>query len=404
MSNQTPDIVMVLGMHRSGTSMLTEALHHLGLGVADGQLAPEPAVNHRGFWEDGTIVDINEQILGSLDSHWCSIAPLPGNWPRTEALQNLQDSAEQHLRHTYSGRLPAVIKDPRMCRLLPFWQPLMERCQWRTACVLMLRHPAAVAASLQRRNGLPTDYGLLLWLRYMLDAAALTEGLPRIVLDYDRLLESGPALLTRELAGIGLGGTDTGPELHETFDATLRHHRQSDVSAPDASSLHDRAMEVYHALLSGEKPPAGAFPPLHEPAIPATMDALTHALLNSRSQLIHIGELHEQATGIVRERDAQLERCNREREQAEAIVRDRDRQLEQRNADCEYAESLILERDRELRQCNEEREYAEQIVRQRDRQLQELEQRMNALRASLPGRLALRWLRMQESDHDARDD
>ncbi len=63
-----------------------------------------------------------------------------------------------------------ALKDPRVCKLLPFWIDVLRAFGAEPRIVTMVRSPTEVAASLARRNGLDTSYGEVLWLSYVLKA------------------------------------------------------------------------------------------------------------------------------------------------------------------------------------------------------------------------------------------
>ena len=81
-----------------------------------------------------------------------------------------------------------MLKDPRICRFVPLWRAVLGRLGVAPKVVVPLRHPLEVAGSLARRDGMPEDEALLLWLRHCLEAEAATRGLPRSFLRYDDLV------------------------------------------------------------------------------------------------------------------------------------------------------------------------------------------------------------------------
>ena len=81
-----------------------------------------------------------------------------------------------------------LIKDPRLCMTLPAWLPALQAHDAAISVLLILRHPAAVAASLFRRNRLPESVTAPLWLMHCLQAERATRALPRAVVFYDDLL------------------------------------------------------------------------------------------------------------------------------------------------------------------------------------------------------------------------
>ena len=179
--------IIVLGMHRSGTSLLAEIIYRWGAYAGD----PEDLIqagqwNERGHWEFKPLVLLNSTLLASLDSDWC-LPPAEGSdsilqsraseaWFKTNASSLISD---MELR---GG--PWLWKDPRLCILLPFWKQLLD-----ATYVISVRNPAEVATSLLKRNGMPTSAALLLWQYYMLSLLANTKGTARkIFIQYDALV------------------------------------------------------------------------------------------------------------------------------------------------------------------------------------------------------------------------
>ena len=61
--------VVVLGMHRSGTSSVAGALVRLGGAPPLNLMGPQPT-NERGFWESNVITALNEEVLAAGGSDW----------------------------------------------------------------------------------------------------------------------------------------------------------------------------------------------------------------------------------------------------------------------------------------------------------------------------------------------
>src|SRR5215472_599841 len=78
--------LVVLGMHRSGTSALTGMLHHLGVTLGE-NLMPATIDNPRGYWEHADIVKVHERLMASLGWDWHDVRSLPPGFEKTEAAQ-----------------------------------------------------------------------------------------------------------------------------------------------------------------------------------------------------------------------------------------------------------------------------------------------------------------------------
>ena len=62
-----PDIVCILGMHRSGTSLLARMLNLMGVSLGPEQFLMQPTIdNPKGYWEHDEIVGLNNEILRRL--------------------------------------------------------------------------------------------------------------------------------------------------------------------------------------------------------------------------------------------------------------------------------------------------------------------------------------------------
>jgi len=200
--------LLVVGMHRSGTSAVTGALVGLGFGGprADDRLDwPESNPEH---WESLALTLHADALLGSLGGSWD--APPDIDRARDLAGPGGSGPSGEVLADSVEGPGPWVWKDPRTCLLLPHWRPYLGE---PLAAVLMWRDPLAVADSLHRRDGMDLPLGLALWERYNRAALANLEGTATYVTSYEGLTEDPLAGLTA-LAG-WLGSL---PQFHGVAD------------------------------------------------------------------------------------------------------------------------------------------------------------------------------------------
>jgi hypothetical protein len=176
-------------MHRSGTSALTGVLSILGAHPGRSLMPADAATNPRGFWESAQVVAINDELLGSLRSAWDDGRALPEKWWEEEAAASTRGRLADALQEDFGNHPLWVIKDPRLCRLLPVWGKTLSDIDCQPQYVLCLRHPAEVCASLLRRDGMVEPESCLLWLAHMLEAELYTRYQQRIVVRYQSLLE-----------------------------------------------------------------------------------------------------------------------------------------------------------------------------------------------------------------------
>ncbi|WP_103174557.1 sulfotransferase [Paracoccus sp. SY] len=179
--------LIVLGMHRSGTSALAGVLGHMGMGLPH-DLMPAEEMNARGFFESNVITTLDEELLASAGMTWWAPQRFPRDWLKSDAAYAFAARAHAALDAEYGEVGPFVMKDPRLCRLMPFWLPVLHEARCRPLMVLTYRHPDEVSASLNRWAGYDRDYAVLLWLRHVLDAEADTRGEARCFTNYEALL------------------------------------------------------------------------------------------------------------------------------------------------------------------------------------------------------------------------
>ena len=258
--------LLVLGMHRSGTSATAGALQRLGVRLGD-RLVPAAADNPGGYFEHADAVAANERLLDALDRSWDDVRALPAGWEQTPAAADALARIRDETLAGLAGPGAWALKDPRLCRLLPLWRAALDAADARAACLLVLRHPDEVAASLQARDGMPSTVSHVLWLRHVLEAAAASSDWARAIVSYDRLLARPAQVLADAGAAVGLdllhGDADA---LRDFVRPGARHHAvPADVRARD--DWHAFALEV-HAALEGDAPWAQV------PALVGRFDAL----------------------------------------------------------------------------------------------------------------------------------
>jgi hypothetical protein len=179
--------VLVLGMHRSGTSAITRLTGGLGATLPADPNPPAPD-NIAGYWEPAGIVGLNDRLLAAADSSWLDTRELDlERVPRGE-LEQFRMNIASALETSFGRSRCFVLKDPRICRMVPFYRDLLAAGGAELKVIVVLRHPAAVAASLHHRNQISPLYSDLLWAHHLLEAERSTRHTPRVVADYDETL------------------------------------------------------------------------------------------------------------------------------------------------------------------------------------------------------------------------
>ncbi len=242
-------LILVLGMHRSGTSALTRVVNLLGADNARDLLGPWRS-NPTGHWEPLALQQFHDEVLAASGSHWDDPRPIrldparAAGWRRTLA---------GILGDQYGESRFFVVKDPRVCRLVPLWLDFCAESAIRPVAVLPIRSPFEVAASLETRDGFQTARSLRLWLRHVLEAEVQSRGIRRAIVAYRDLLDDWTGVAARISAETGVDWpcpiAQAGPAVAAFLDPGLRH-AAAESGAVSGDPLAMAAAQAFEALLA----------------------------------------------------------------------------------------------------------------------------------------------------------
>ena len=286
----TPHAVLVVGMHRSGTSATASALGELGLVLPrEDDLLGASLGNERGHFESRSLLALSDRILAALGRSWDD-PPEAGEVEEEldRLVERFGDEAPGAFEAAFEAPDRAVVwKDPRTAVLLPFWRTVLRR---PIVAVLVTRDPLAVARSLARRNVISLPTALSLYERYCRLALTGLSGVPCYVAEFEDSLEhpeqwrarvaawlGGPGIAARASTdngtssetGSGSGGDNgSGGETRVSqgaahrgavpFDASLRHERPSGAS--DTAVLPEQR-KIFDAIVAMRGPHEAFTPP-----------------------------------------------------------------------------------------------------------------------------------------------
>lgn len=267
-------IAFVLGMHRSGTSAVTGALAALGAALPDDLLPPKDD-NPRGFFESERLLALHDDLLTALGRSWDDVTPLPIGWLEHDAVDAFAAGARSLLDELPEDRL-VVVKDPRLCRLLPAWRRKVVRPD-EVALVLLVTRPATeVVSSLVRREGLPAAWAWLLFGIHLSEALDAAAGLPTAIVSYPAVVERWEGELRPALERLGVAEL-----LHLAREDAVADFLSADLRHPQVEVRHlsqsvarlSSAVEDLVSALDGARP---ALPP--QVPLAALVDSVAEAV------------------------------------------------------------------------------------------------------------------------------
>ena len=251
--------LIVLGLHRSGTSSVAGLLHLLGAYAGrPGGFLHEPRENARGFLERGDLHLACVAALRRRGGDWS--VPLGWDADAVPAARAQLRADWAPIRAELAAQAPWFIKEPRLCLLYDEIADSVEQ----PVFIHVVRAPSAVAASVQRRDGLTAPHALALWEHYNHAAAAVAARGPGLVLDYHCLLQQPREQVQRlrqRLQDCGVQGLrrPDDEEIAAWVGAELAHQRHAREPLPNAEQqVLWLALQARAADRDAELPPSSA--------------------------------------------------------------------------------------------------------------------------------------------------
>lgn len=340
-------LVLITGMHRAGTSLAARILNLAGVefGPASAMMPPTPD-NPRGYWEIAALTELNEKLLEHHGGRWHRLPALPDQWERAADLAGHRERAGGLLRELFGTAEVAGFKDPRTSVTLPWWQAVVDDLAGVTIAgtVLVLRSPAEVCRSVERRDGFALSHAAALYVDYV--TAAWRNGPTPHVVTYESLL-ADPIRVARNLVdALALPPlTDDAAAAVAAFaDASLRRSRRP-ILDPGTEL---RAADSLYRLLTSDAPHA--------------VDGLVDHLGELVGQLRQLQgeEARQQEALRVAERDLRQVRSERDdaRREREHVARERDQVtqlLQARQQHLDRAQSTAWRWEEEYRRLADRR-------------------------------------------------
>ncbi len=250
--------IMVLGMHRSGTSALTRVISLLGAALPHRVLDSDDS-NASGYWEPKSLNNLNEKMLAEAGSSWDDWRPFDAENLPPERREFYRTEIARLVGEDYGAARLFVIKEPRITRFAQMYADILQSMQIDVRYVVASRNPLAVAASLEKRDGSSHGFGTLVWLRHVLDAEQASRLGPRAFVSYEAILEDWRPCLQRVAKTLSLGWPRSFDEAGSDVDAFIssasQHHHASPDDLDGSTMAAGWVKDSYAALRSLESNP-----------------------------------------------------------------------------------------------------------------------------------------------------
>lgn len=249
------DAVVVLGMHRSGTSGLASALSNLGvyLGKPD-ELLFGNLSNVEGHFELHKLVYLNERLLWYLGQTYFRVRPMPADWQAFPKMAAFMDEADAILSETFAGQKLWGWKEPRTSMLVPFYKQAFGQTEAKPHYLIAVRNPVDVVGSMLKREGFDRMHSLGLWLRHTLASLSETIGESRAIVLYEDLLAE-PRSAIQPLVDLIPGWSPEESDWQSALSAvrpSLSHHKAGQTALEGLPRI---AVETFELCLEATRVP-----------------------------------------------------------------------------------------------------------------------------------------------------
>ena len=231
------NMTVVMGMHRSGTSMLTRMLNICGMYLGEEKdMMKSGGDNPEGFWENLIPVSINDRILSRFGGSWKTVPHIPNGWIFGRDFSFIIKDIRNFI-DSLGGNEWWGFKDPRMSLTFSLWNFIYPFHK-----IICLRNPYDVAKSLNKRDKFSLEKGIDLWFEYNKNIVSNTNKFERIVVCYEDLITDPSYILDCLLRRLKQGDiSDEKIQLAcSSVKKELHHHNSGNLNVQEKGPL-----EVY---------------------------------------------------------------------------------------------------------------------------------------------------------------
>lgn len=222
--------LILLGMHRSGTSVAAGLINMMGAYFGQGSSSiGANQENPKGFWERRDVRDLNDFVLKSINCDWNRVSEFNLESIEASTLTEFEARATNIIAELDSNT-PWILKEPRICLLYELWKKHLSS----PITILIYRDPLEVAMSLQVRNMMPLHTGLALWEYYNSKALSALEENSTVYASHRRMMTEPikeVAHIYRQLTRLGVSSLRIPSDSQiESFVSTELYRQKASIS------------------------------------------------------------------------------------------------------------------------------------------------------------------------------
>lgn len=237
------NIVCILGMHRSGTSMLAHLIREMGVYFGEWEdLYEETEFNQDGHFELKEVVDIHDDILRYYSRSWLNVSPFMLD-TKDSFIEECKDKLKKYILEKFRNVEYMGLKDPRMCFFLPMWNEIFLELGIQVKYITIYRNPIEVGYSLKRRDGLPVMYGEKLWVQYNNELLENINNKKIFLVTYDGILHD--EIWVERIYEFIFGS----PRVRGAVPSVVKKEYKHEMANKEDCKKEDKLVELYTELI-----------------------------------------------------------------------------------------------------------------------------------------------------------
>jgi hypothetical protein len=328
--------IFIIGMHRSGTSLVANLLSKAGVFLGKSEdLLPPNFDNRYGFYENEEFVEINDKILEKFDLQWDSTeAP---DFEKKIDFKEEKELAKEFIKEVSSNHNVVAFKDPRATLTLPFWEEIIDR---DIKVLFVRRNPLEIADSLKKRNSFSKEKSIGIWENYKIEGLKNIERLDTLFVNYDDILDNPFPNFVRMLKFLDIK-YDEGilKKMYFTLAPEVKHSEYSNKDFMEDEDVTEEQKQLLRDLDKRYEEQLREYP-IEEFGIEVSVEEKNSHL---REKISNIGE--------------QLDSCRRESsvKKAEALeLTKQNQELTKQNQELTKQNQELTKQNQELTKQNQE--------------------------------------------------
>ena len=339
--------ILVMGMHRSGTSAMTGVLEKLGVYLGS-DLIDKNWDNPKGFFENSHFVAFNKKFLKHLHT------PLEVPNFKIELADDSLELLKNMISQQFKYDSCFAIKDPRISFLFPLYKKALEELNIEIKCLIPTRHPLEVAKSLQKRNGFSLEKSLLMWSEHFYLTEKITRGNCRLFINFDELI-ANPKLVCQKISQkLSLDFLQYSEEVDDFLEIDLKHYTTKVKDIPKTfPSYLVRSIDLLQKIDS--KKSADELDVIYK-------DFLDYKDVFYNKELIGKLDLYEEVKEQLIQKDKELT-------QTKGMLQQKEQALHVKSEELNKTKTTLTQKDKELSKTKENLTQKEQALHVKSEEL-----------------------------------